>query len=55
MLAHVLAHVAWLVNHGYMDRATHELQQLLYNYRHNARITGQIHRAMYQMNPDWGL
>ena len=55
MLAHALHQAAALYNAGHYDQAVQVLAHLLHAERHHPGILAQIHRAMYAINPDWGL
>jgi hypothetical protein len=55
MLAHTLHHAAWLYGTGHYNQAVAILHHLLAAERHHPGILAQIHRAMYAINPDWGL
>jgi len=55
MLAHALHQAAALYNAGHYDQAVAILHHLLHAERNHPGIIAQIHRAMYAINPDWGL
>jgi hypothetical protein len=55
MIAQTLHHVAALYHAGHYDQAVHILRHLLHVERHYPASLDLIHRAMYALNPDWGL